>query len=63
MSEKRKAELEILTRAPTITQAFRVTADERAQLVEFAKSKAATISDVIRSALVQVGVIEVEHVA
>ena len=52
-----KAELEILTRAPSITQAFRVTAEERDQLVEFAKSRNATISDVIRSALIKVGVI------
>ena len=59
---KATAELEILRRTPSITQAFRVTAAEREQLFAYAKEHGATISDIIRSALIQVGVVTTEGV-
>ena len=52
-------ELKIVRRPPSVIQAFRMTQGERSQLCDYAKQHDAKISDVVRSALAQVGVLRV----
>ena len=58
-AEQKTAELEIVRRNPVVTVAFRTTAEEHRQLTAFAKAHQATVSDVIRSALAQIGIITI----
>ena len=52
------AELEIVRRPPSVTIAFRVLKDEHEQILAYAKAHNASPSDVIRSALIKVSIID-----
>lgn len=59
MHDTEHPQLEIVRRPPSVLVPCRFTPDEQNELKAFAEKHGATVSDVVRSSLIQCGVITV----